>query len=288
MTEESLDTIAVHTAADPDKNLGTLSTPVYQSAMFAFSDADQAAAISQGEQPGYSYGRKGNPTQTALETALRELEGGQAALATSSGMAAITATFISILKQGDHIIASQSLYAATNSLMEEIMAPLGIKVTYVDARNPDHYASVLSDRTKILFLESPANPILGLVDIEAAVQFGHDHDLVVVMDNTFATPYNQRPLELGVDLVIHSASKYLGGHGDLIAGGIVGDAELIHRIRWQTHHLLGGTIAPFTAWLVLRGIRTLALRMERHNANALAVAGYLEKHPKVDRVYYPG
>jgi methionine-gamma-lyase len=288
MTEQSLDTIAVHAAADPSQSLGALSIPVYQSAVYAFPDADQGAAINQGEQPGYSYGRKGNPTQTALETALCELEGGQVALATSSGMAAITATFMSILKQGDHIIASQSLYAATNSLMDEIMVPLGIGVTYVDAADPDNYSAALTDTTRILYLESPANPTLRLVDIKAAVKFAHAHDLLVVMDNTFATPYNQRPLSFGVDLVIHSASKYLGGHGDLIAGGIVGPEELIHRIRWHTHKLLGGTIAPFTAWLVLRGIRTLALRMERHNTNALAVASYLEKQPKVKQVYYPG
>jgi methionine-gamma-lyase len=288
MAEDSIYTVAVHAGAEPLDNEGSLSVPVYQSAVFAFPDTETGAAINEGDQPGYSYGRKGNPTQTALEKALCELEGYEAALALSSGMAAISATFMTLLKPGDHIIASEQLYAATNSLMDEVLAPWGIDVTYIDGTQIDNFRSAMKDKTKLLYIESPANPTLKLIDIKAAVQCARENGLTVVMDNTFSTPYNQRPLDYGVDIVIHSASKYLGGHGDLIAGVVLGSEESIHQMRWQTNKLLGGVIAPSTAWLVLRGIRTLALRMERHNANALEVARYLEDHPKVSQVYYPG
>jgi methionine-gamma-lyase len=288
MSEDSIYTVAVHAGADPSGNEGSLSVPVYHSAVFAFPDVEKGAAINEGEQSGYSYGRKGNPTQSALETALCDLEGGEAALALSSGMAAISAAFMTLLKPGDHVIASEQLYAATNSLIDEVLVPWGIDVTYVDCAQIDSFSSAVKEETKILYIESPANPTLKLVDMKAAVQFAHEHGLKVVMDNTFSTPYNQRPLDHGVDVVIHSASKYLGGHGDLIAGVVLASEESIHQMRWQTNKLLGGVIAPFTAWLVLRGIRTLALRMERHNTNALAVAKYLEDHPKVKQVYYPG
>jgi methionine-gamma-lyase len=288
MTENPIYTAAVHAGEDPQNNLGSLSVPLYNSAVFAFPDADQGALIQDGTQPGYSYGRKGNPTQSALETALCELEGGEAALAVSSGMAAITITLMTLLSQGDHIVASESLYSTSASLLDEILTPLGIKVSYVEPANPKNFETAITDKTKVLFIESPANPTLKLVDIAAICKIAKKHNLRVIMDNTFATPFNQNPLKHGIDLVIHSASKYLGGHGDLIAGGIIGSKEIIHRARWHTNKILGSVIAPHTAWLVLRGIRTLALRMERHNTNALAVAKFLEQHPKVKHVYYPG
>ncbi|UCH62054.1 MAG: PLP-dependent transferase [Fidelibacterota bacterium] len=288
MAEDPIYTTAVHAGEDPLRNQGSLSVPVYQSAVFALPDVEQGAAITEGIQPGYSYGRKGNPTQAALEQALCELEGGTAALALSSGMAAINVTLMTLLAPGDHIIASNCLYATTHSLLTEILDPFGISVTQVDATNPENLDSALTDKTRVLLLETPANPTLELIDIPAAVQFAHPNGLKVVMDNTFATPFNQRPLDHGVDVVIHSASKYLGGHGDLIAGGIVSTKEVISQMRWHTNKILGAVIAPLTAWLVLRGIRTLPLRMERHNANALAVARYLEGHPKIKQVLYPG
>jgi methionine-gamma-lyase len=288
MDEDSIYTTAVHAGAAPEHYSGSLSVPVYQSAVFGFPDADRGAAINAGELPGYSYGRKGTPTQSALEVALCELEGGAAAIALSSGMAAISATLLTLLEPGDHVIASEYLYATSTTLLDQLLQPLGIGVTYVDATNPENFASGMTDRTKVMFIESPANPMLKLVDIEAAVQCAHARDLQVVIDNTFATPVNQRPLMFGVDIVIHSASKYLGGHGDLIAGGVIGPVEFIERLRWRTNKVLGGVIAPHTAWLVMRGIRTLPLRIERHNANAMKVAEFLESHPKVQRVYYPG
>jgi len=288
MAEDPIYTTAVHAGANPSANLGSLSIPVYNSAVFAFPDAEQGAAIHAGKQPGYYYGRSGNPTQSALEEALCRLEGGSAAMAFSSGMAAITSTLLTLLGSGDHIIASESLYAATNALLDEILSPLGIAVSYVDATDPDNYASAATPKTKVFFLESPANPTLKLVDIQAVVKIARKNKITVVSDNTFATPFNQRPLQYGVDLVIHSASKYLGGHGDLIAGALIGQESVVDRVRKHTGKILGGVIAPHTAWLVLRGIRTLPLRMERHNANAMSVAKFLEQHPKVKKVHYPG
>ena len=288
MAQDPIYTIAVHAGANPPANLGSLSTPVYNSAVFALPDAEQGAAIHAGKQPGYYYGRSGNPTQTALEDALCKLENGPAAIAFSSGMAAISSTLLTLLTAGDHLVAADSLYAATNTLLDEILSPLGIAVSYVDASDPNNFAAAVTPKTKVFYLESPANPTLKLVDIPAVVKIARKNKITTVIDNTFATPFNQRPLQLGIDLVIHSASKYLGGHGDLIAGALIGQQNIIDRVRTQTIKILGGIIAPFTAWLVLRGIRTLPLRMERHNVNALAVAQFLAQHPKIKKVHYPG
>lgn len=281
-------TTAVHAGENAEANLGAISVPIYNAAVFAFPDAKQGAAIHEGEQPGYFYGRISNPTQDALENALCELEGGAAALAFASGMAAISATLFTLLKAGNHIIAPESLYATTNALLSQMLEPFGVSVTYVDATDGENYREAIRPVTKVLYLESPANPTLKLVDIAAVVNIAEENDLVTVMDNTFATPFNQRPLEHGVDVVIHSATKYLGGHGDLVAGAMIGSEEIVTKARWHTNKILGGVISPNTAWLVLRGIKTLALRMERHNQNALAVAEFLAEHPKVQAVHYPG
>ncbi len=288
MAEDVLYTTVVHAGEDPKANLGSLSVPIYQSAVFTFPDAEQGAAIHEGEQPGYFYGRMGNPTQSALETALCQIEGGEAALALASGMAAVTTTLMTLLRSGDHIVAPESLYATTNALLDQLLTPLGVSVTYVDATDPGNYAAAIRPETRVAYLESPANPTMKLVDIPAVVAIAKERGITTVMDNTFATPFNQRPLTLGVDIVVHSATKYLGGHGDLMAGALIGKREVVERARWQTNKILGGVIGPQTAWLILRGIKTLALRMERHNANALAVATFLSGHPKVRAVHYPG
>jgi methionine-gamma-lyase len=288
MGENQIYTLAVHTGKEPKRYTGSISVPIYNTAVYTFSDVDEAAAVNAGLRPGYAYGRKGNPTQAALETALSELENGEAAIALSSGMAAITCTLFTLLKPGDHVIAARSLYAATASLLDEILSPLGFEITLVDGEDPKNFERAITPRTRILYLESPANPTLKLIDIAAVVEIARANNLKTVIDNTFATPFNQRPLELAADVSIHSASKYLGGHGDLIAGAIISTTKFVDEVRWHTNKLLGSTIAPQTAWLVLRGIRTLALRMERHNANALAVAEFLEQHPKIERVHYPG
>jgi methionine-gamma-lyase len=281
-------TTAVHAGEEPAVQMGSLSVPVYQSAVFAFPNAEEGAAIHEGEKPGYFYGRMGNPTQTALEKALAELEGGAAALAVASGMAAISTTLFTILGAGDHIVAPESHYATTGALLDQVLAPLGIQVTFVDATRPEQYAAAIRPETKVFYLESPANPTMKLVDIAAVVRIARERGVKTVMDNTFATPFNQRPLAFGVDVVVHSGTKYLGGHGDLMAGALIGNEEVVHKARWHTHKILGGVIAPMNAWLVMRGLKTLALRMERHNANGLAVARFLSGHPKVKAVHYPG
>lgn len=286
--ENSIFTTVVHAGENPKENLGSLSVPIYQSAVFAFPDAEQGAAIHEGEQDGFFYGRISNPTQDALESALCELEGGEAALALASGMAAVSNTLFTLLNPGEHIIAPESLYATTTALLNQMLTPLGIKVTYIDATNPENYRTAIRPETKVLYLESPANPTMKLVDIEAVVKIAQEHNLVTVMDNTFATPFNQQPLRKGVDIVVHSATKYLGGHGDLVAGAMIGNEEIIKKARWHTNKILGGVISPNVAWLVQRGIKTLALRMERHNQNALEVAKFLDQHPKVKEVHYPG
>lgn len=262
--------------------------PVYQTALHVFPDAQDGHLIHEGHKPGYFYGRMGNPTQSALENALCQLEAGDAALALASGMAAISNAVLSIVEPGDHIVAPASLYATTGALFDGLLAKFGVKVSYVDATEVENYARASTPQTRLYYLESPANPTLKLVDIEGAVALARQRGITTLMDNTFATPFNQRPLEMGVDVVVHSATKYLGGHGDLTAGAIVGRKDIVDKAHWQTNKVLGGVIAPWTAWLVMRGIRTLALRMERHNANALQIARFLADHPKVKAVHYPG
>jgi methionine-gamma-lyase len=287
-TPKAFETTVVHAGEEPERHLGSLSTPIYQTALHVFPNAEDGHLIHEGHKPGYFYGRMGNPTQAALEQAMCQVEGGEAALALASGMAAISNTILSIVEPGDHIVAPASLYATTGALLDGLLPKLGVKVSYVDATHAANYQEAVTPKTKLFYLESPANPTMKMVDIEAVVSVARARSITTVMDNTFATPYNQRPLDLGVDVVVHSATKYLGGHGDLTAGVIVGKKDVVDRAHWQTNKVLGGVIAPWTAWLVMRGLRTLALRMERHNSNALKVARFLANHPKVREVHYPG
>jgi len=283
-----IETAAVHAGENRDEFRGSLSVPIFRSAVFALPDADQASAIHEGRQPGYFYGRIGNPTQSALEAALCALESGQAALALASGMAAISTALLSIVKPGDHIIAPQSIYATAFQFMDQFLKPFGIAVSYVDAADPGNYLRALRPTTKVLYLESPSNPTLVLTDVAQVVAIARKHGLTTVIDNTIATPINQRPLLAGVDVVVHSATKYLAGHADLMGGVIVASEPFIQAARWQVTKVLGGIVSPDVAWLVLRGLKTLALRMEGHNRNARAVAAFLESHPKVQAVHYPG
>jgi methionine-gamma-lyase len=283
-----INTTVVHAGNDTTKYYGAISTPIHQVSTFAFPDADQGSAIHEGHQPGYFYGRISNPTQAALETALCALEGGEAALALSSGMAAVANCLLTLLQPGDHVIAPQSLYASTGQLLKFLQGLTGIETTFVDATRTEAYAAAIRPNTKVLYLESPANPTLQLCDISAVVALARAHQCTTVMDNTFASPINQNPIQFGVDLVLHSLTKYLGGHSDILGGAIIGPADVLHDCRWKTNKLIGSVIAPQSAWLVHRGIKTLALRMERHNENAMAVATFLQEHPKVVRVHYPG
>jgi Cystathionine beta-lyases/cystathionine gamma-synthases len=288
MNESSFFTLSVHAGEDRDANFGALSVPIYPASVFAFSDADDGIAIHNYEKSGYFYGRLGNPTQTALENAMAELEGGESALALASGMAAISAAAFTLAKSGDHIVAPESMYSTTTNLLHHLKEQFGIETTFVDAANAEAYAGAIRPNTKMLWVESPSNPLVKITDIAAVAAIGKDAGVPTVVDNTFATPFNQRPIELGADLVIHSATKYLGGHSDLTAGVIVGRKDLVENARHGAAKFYGGNIAPQVAWLVLRGIKTLALRMERHNSNAAKLAQMLQHHQSVRAVYYPG
>ncbi|MBK8305300.1 MAG: PLP-dependent transferase [Chloracidobacterium sp.] len=288
MGDRSMYTKAVHAGDDHSSHYGALSVPIYPASVFAFTDADEGAAIHNEEKDGYYYGRLGNPTQRALETAVAELENTDAALALASGMAAVSAAIFTLVKSGEHIVAPQSMYATTTNFLHHLKERFDIETTFVDATNAENYRAAIQPNTKLFWIETPTNPLVLVTDIEAVTAIAREHGIATVADNTFATPFNQRPCELGVDAVIHSATKYLGGHSDLTAGVLVGKSEVVESARHGANKFYGGNIAPQVAWLVIRGIKTLALRMERHNSNAFAIANMLGDHPKVDAVYYPG
>lgn len=287
MAERSFYTSAVHAGENHVEFHGALSVPIYPASVYAFPDADEGALIHSEEKAGYYYGRLGNPTQHALESAVSELENAEAALALASGMAAVSAAVFTVVKSGDHIVAPASGYSTTANFLRHIER-FGIETTFVDATNAESYRNAVRQNTKLFWIETPSNPLVQITDIAAVSSIAKEHSITTVADNTFATPFNQRPLDLGIDAVIHSATKYLGGHSDLTAGVLTGKSEVVEAARKGANKYYGGNIAPQVAWLVLRGIKTLALRMERHNSNAYAIADMLSKHPKVKAVYYPG
>jgi methionine-gamma-lyase len=286
MKNTTFETLAVHGGEERDSHYGALSTPIYPASVFAFSDADEGIAIHNFEKPGYFYGRLGNPTQTTLERCIAELEAGEDALSFASGMAAISASVLAFAGQGDHIVAPESMYSTATNLFHDLER-FGIATSFVDATVATNYGTAARPNTKIFWIETPSNPLVQITDIGAVAGIAKELGVLTIADNTFATPYNQRPLEIGVDISVHSATKYLGGHSDLSAGVLAGSRDLVDQIRHGPSKLMGGNIAPQVAWLVLRGIKTLALRMERHNSNAAAIAGSLVSHPKVRGVYHP-
>lgn len=288
MDDHSFFTLSVHAGEDPEANFGALSVPIYTASTFALPDADQGIAIHNHEKDGYFYGRLGNPTQAALEKAMTQLENGEAALALASGMAAISAAVLTVVGSGDHIVAPESMYSTTTNFLRHVNEKFGITTTFVDATDAENYASAVRPETKLFWLETPSNPLVSITDLARVAEIAKANNITTIADNTFATPFNQRPLELRVDAVIHSATKYLGGHSDLTAGVLVGSKEIVEKARHGANKFFGGNIAPQVAWLVLRGIKTLALRMERHNSNAYALANALSDHPKVNEVFYPG
>ena len=288
MDHKSFDTQAVHTGEDRSQHFGAASVPIYPASVFAFTDADTGIAIHNYEKPGYFYGRLGNPTQTALEAAVAQLEQGEAALALASGMAAVSAAVLTVVKSGDHIVAPESMYSTTTNFLKYIEESFGINTTFVNASDAEAYAAAIRPETKLFWLETPSNPLVLITDLARVAEIAKNAGITTIADNTFATPFNQRPLLLGIDAVIHSATKYLGGHSDLTAGVLIGATELVERARHGANKFFGGNIAPQVAWLVLRGIKTLALRMERHNSNAAGLANALASNPKVVAVYYPG
>ena len=284
-----LGTTAIH--AGTLKNLyGTLAMPIYQTSTFIFDSAEQGGRRFALEEAGYIYTRLGNPTTTVLEDKIAALEEGEAAVATSSGMGAISSTLWTVLKAGDHVVTDKTLYGCTFALMCHGLTRFGIEVTFVDTSNLDEVKNAMKENTRVVYLETPANPNLKIVDLEALSKLAHTNpNTLVIVDNTFATPYMQKPLKLGADIVVHSVTKYINGHGDVIAGLVVTNKELADQIRFVgLKDMTGAVLGPQDAYYIIRGMKTFEIRMERHCKNAKKVVEFLNKHPKIERVYYPG
>jgi methionine-gamma-lyase len=282
-------TRAIHHGYDPLTEQGALTPPVHLSSTFAFPDAASGGRRFAGEEGGYIYTRLGNPTLALLEARLASLEGGEAALATASGMGAITSAIWSLVEPGQEILVDHTLYGCTFAYFQHGLARFGVEVRHVDMTEPENLAREIGPRTRLVYFETPANPNMRLVDISAIGTIAHRHGALMMVDNTYCTPALQRPLAMGADLVVHSATKYLGGHGDLMAGAVIGSAELVKKIRLVgLKDMTGAVLSPLDAFLVMRGLKTLELRMERHSASAMAVARQLEAHPAVAAVHYPG
>ena len=283
-------TRAIHYGYNPLENHGAVIPPVYMTSTFAFATAEYGAGCFSGEEHGHFYTRISNPTLALLETRMAALENGEAGVAFSSGMGAIAATFWTLLRPGDEIIVNRTLYGCTFALLHHGIGEFGVVVKHVDMANPAELQAAISPATRMIYFETPANPNMQLVDIPAVARIAHTHDnLLVVIDNTYCTPYLQRPLELGADVVVHSATKYLSGHSDITAGMVVTSQLLADRIRLQgLKDLTGAVLSPHDAHLLMRGIKTLALRMDRHCSSAQAIAQMLQDHPAVEWVAYPG
>jgi len=282
------DTLAVHAGEAPCAATGALDTPIYQSTTFVSADADEMAAVYGEQKPGYMYTRYGNPTIHALEAKIAALEGGEAALATASGMAAVSTAILGYVKTGDHVVASRSLYGATYNFLNKKLPRMGASATFVGSGRVEDLEKALRPNTRLIYFETPSNPVLEVVDIAAVAALGRARGIPTMLDNTFASPALQQPLRLGVTVSLHSATKYLCGHGDAMGGAIVGPREYISLLIHEIIRDFGGVISPFNAWLILRGIRTLHLRMPAHCSNAQQIAEFLAGHPKVEHVNYPG
>ena len=283
-----LGTKAIHAGNVKDAQYGALTTPIYQTSTFVFDSCEQGGRRFAGEEAGYIYTRLGNPTVSILENKVAALEGGEACVAAASGMGAISSALWTIAGAGKHIVADGTLYGCTFALLNHGMTRYGVEVSFVDTSDLDAVKAALKENTCAVYLETPANPNLKIADIAAVAEIAHAYnpDIKVVCDNTFASPALQTPLALGADVVVHSATKYLNGHGDVIAGFVVGSAEFCMNVRmFGLKDMTGAVMDPFAAFLILRGLKTLEIRMERHCANAKAIAEFLDKHPAVEKVY---
>ncbi|MBR5909401.1 MAG: PLP-dependent transferase [Schwartzia sp.] len=279
MSGMRFDTALIHGGVHEDGGTGSVNVPIYQTSTYAQENI--------GGTPRWEYSRTGNPTRAALESLIADLEHGNAGFAFASGLAAETAV-LSLFESGDHILLSENVYGGTFRLIDKVFKHFGITFSLADTTNPEAFAAAFTPKTKAILIESPANPLLTVTDIEATAKIAHEHGATVIVDNTFMTPYLQRPLDLGADIVLHSATKYLGGHSDLVAGlVVVKDAVLAERLAF-IQNSTGGVLAPFDSFLLIRGIRTLAVRMDRHAGNAEKIARHLAAHPAVKKVYYPG
>jgi cystathionine beta-lyase/cystathionine gamma-synthase len=277
------ETKAVRGAADLKKKNGPMATPIYQTSTFEVTDNDEQLRATHTD---HFYTRYGNPTNTVAEKTIAELEGVEAALTFASGMGAITTTIMALLKSGDHVVAQRDIYGGTNKFLSQWLPKMGIETTFVDTIEYEQHARAIRPNTTLLYLESPTNPTLRVVDFKRVVTLARQHKLLSMIDATFGTPINQHPAEFGIDLVMHSGPKYLAGHSDLICGVVAGRQELIARI-WETRTTLGNCMDPHASWVLVRGLKTLAVRVARQNENAQRVAEFLGQHAKVRRVHYP-
>jgi cystathionine gamma-lyase len=272
-------TRAIHAGQEPDPTTGAIMTPIFQTSTYA--------QTGLGENKGYEYSRSGNPTRTALETCIASLENAKYGLAFASGLAAEQGV-LSLLKTGDHMVSCDDLYGGSYRIFEQILGRYQIETSYVSAASVEDYEKAIRPNTKLIWLETPTNPLLRLVDIQAVAQIAHNHNILLVVDNTFCSPYFQQPLELGADIVLHSTTKYINGHSDVIGGAVaLNDEEVYTKIKFY-QNAAGGIPGPFDSWLTLRGIKTLAVRMRQHEENAHAVARFLGEHPRIEKVIYPG
>jgi cystathionine beta-lyase/cystathionine gamma-synthase len=285
--QNGFSTKAVRAGERRDPATGAVVTPIYETSVFAFTSTKQLIDAVSEKSSRDVYTRWSNPTITAAEKKIAELEGAEDCVVFSSGMAAISTAIISLVSSGDHIVSVRDLYGGTVGLFSDLMSRFGVRTTFIEATNVGEISSAVRSNTKILFLETPTNPTLKLVDLQKAAEIAAKHGAKVLVDNTFASPYNQQPLQFGCDATLHSATKYLAGHNDVTAGAIAGPRELMEPMR-KLRRTLGGVLDPHGAWLLLRGMKTLALRMARHNSNGQQIAEYLENHPNVEKVYYPG
>jgi len=277
------ETAAVHGAADLEKKNGPVATPIYQTSTFEVTDNDEQQRVTATDR---YYTRWGNPTNTVAEQTVAELEGTEAARTFASGMGAITTTIMALLKAGDHIVAQRDIYGGVSKFLSQWLPRMGVETTFVDTADYERHARAIRPNTKLLYLESPTNPTLRVVDLKKAAALAQQHKLISLIDSTFGTPINQRPEEYGIDLVMHSGTKYLGGHADLTCGVVAGRRELIELIN-DTRTTLGNCMDPHASWMLIRGLKTLAVRVARQNENALRVAEFLAQHAKVRRVHYP-
>ena len=286
LTDLSIETLLIH--IDRDLNPSTaVAPPIYQTSTFRSDSAqDFADRTAEPRHPEY-YTRFGNPTLKQAERVLAALEGAGAALVTASGMAAATSAVLTFVERGSHIVAQANHYGGTTILLRDFLPKFGVETTFVDQREPAAFEKAIRPTTKLVLVESPSNPVMYLTDLAAVAGIAKAHGIVTIADNTFTASLNQRPLDFGIDIVFHSATKYFGGHSDLLAGALMGSSPLIEKI-WNTSVILGGTLAPFNGWLLLRGLRTLPLRVRQQNENALALAKFLEQHRAVKAVHYPG
>jgi cystathionine gamma-synthase len=286
-TDRGSATSSVHAGELRQQEANAITTPIYQTSTFWFRNSKEVTDFQEGKSKREEYGRYGNPTWRSVERKISALEGGEETILFASGMCAATTTFMALLPEGSHLIVTSDCYRRTRQFINQFLSRMGVETTVIEPSNLEAFEAAIRPNTKIFFTESPTNPYLRVIDVPAFAEVAHAEGVKMIIDSTFATPVNHRALDDGADLVLHSATKYLGGHNDLLAGTLTGPRELVDPVR-KALGVLGGIMDSHAAWLLLRGIKTLDIRMERHNANGLALAQYLEKHPKVSKVFYPG